>query len=650
MSRNFTQKLIKAKKDLLTIGFSALFVVSGFAQSQRLVISEAFSNASCPPCAAQNPNYHTLLKNNATRIIGVKYQTNFPGFDPMNQQNPAEPEARRQYYGVTGVPQGYMDGQIVTGSNYEGALANFNATNINARYNTPANFDLEISHTLSENLDSAFVTVKLKNTLAATAPNNQMRLHLLLTEREITFPSAPGTNGERNFFNVVRKMIPNQNGTTIANTWAVGDSAEYTFRVEIPSYIYKATEIQFVALVQNNSSRAVFQAGVSTPVALQNYALVESASAGGGLTCATEVTNAKAEIVNLGTRNLTKATVHYQLNGDAPQSFELETDLEQGSKQSIDLPAISITQGGVQTLRVWLSNINESGNDNRIGETSTFFNIAGGVTASLEPETFEDETVPGNFIIDNRGSALGWFQSALAGGFGNSTKSMSVFFWNMPNGRTVDLFTPRYDLSASNANKLNFDVAYTFFTPSAPEPDELNVSYSLDCGVTWTQIYRKVGRDLQTAPPVSNPNANGFFKPTASQWRAESLDLTAIAGATEVIFRFQGVSGFGDNVYVDNIQLEAPNAVNETEFLGHFAISPNPASAQTNVHLAVENAANVSLSVVDLTGRVVYTRDYGVQSGTVSLPIYTDRFETGMYLIQATVGDKTSTRKLSIVK
>jgi len=85
------------------------------AQVQRNVLAEAFSNASCGPCASQNPGYNALLGTNTTKVIAVKYQWYFPGFDPMNAQNPTEPNARISYYGQSGVPCGVLDGTLICG-------------------------------------------------------------------------------------------------------------------------------------------------------------------------------------------------------------------------------------------------------------------------------------------------------------------------------------------------------------------------------------------------------------------------------------------------------------------------------------------------------------------------------------------------------
>ena len=76
------------------------------AQSQRLVLTEEFTQASCGPCASQNPSFNALLHANEDKIMSIKYQTSFPGVDPMNVDNSGEVQNRVNLY--------YLDGLIAT--------------------------------------------------------------------------------------------------------------------------------------------------------------------------------------------------------------------------------------------------------------------------------------------------------------------------------------------------------------------------------------------------------------------------------------------------------------------------------------------------------------------------------------------------------
>ena len=75
-------------KKAFTIYCLALFVfgLTTNAQTTRLVLAEEFTQASCPPCASQNPAFNNILNTNGTKVVAIKYQTSWPGVDPMNAQ------------------------------------------------------------------------------------------------------------------------------------------------------------------------------------------------------------------------------------------------------------------------------------------------------------------------------------------------------------------------------------------------------------------------------------------------------------------------------------------------------------------------------------------------------------------------------------
>ncbi|HKK89246.1 MAG TPA: hypothetical protein VJ917_10370, partial [Saprospiraceae bacterium] len=69
-------------KQVLPTLILLFLLTSAFGQTQRTVLLEEFTNASCPPCEAQNPDYNALIEANRDRIVSIKYQTSFPGYDP----------------------------------------------------------------------------------------------------------------------------------------------------------------------------------------------------------------------------------------------------------------------------------------------------------------------------------------------------------------------------------------------------------------------------------------------------------------------------------------------------------------------------------------------------------------------------------------
>ena len=245
------------KKILLTVSVAISTGVL-FAQSQRLVLVEEATQASCGPCASVNPSFNSLLVTNASKVASIKYQSWWPGTDPMNTQNPTEIKTRIQYYGIDsyGVPDGVIDGKDVQ---YPG---NITQSTINTAYAVPSHFDMKLYHWFNAANDSIFIMCNVTCTQANTMTTPKLQVAMI--EKTITFTSAPGTNGEKVFEHVMTKMYPDGNGSTIATAWTLGQTQTYTFKGKIPTYIYKKSEIATVAWIQDNSNKNVKQAAYNS--------------------------------------------------------------------------------------------------------------------------------------------------------------------------------------------------------------------------------------------------------------------------------------------------------------------------------------------------------------------------------------------------
>ena len=68
---------------------------------------------------------------------------------------------------------------------------------------------------------------------------------------------------------------------------------------------------------------------------------------------------------------------------------------------------------------------------------------------------------------------------------------------------------------------------------------------------TWDTIWDKAGVDLQTVP-----DQNTFWTPSAcADWKAVDLSLNAYINQS-VLIRFVGVTGWGNNIYLDDIIIQ----------------------------------------------------------------------------------------------
>ena len=210
------------KKVLLLLCFVTSLFITSYSQTQRLILIEEATNASCGPCAAQNPAFDVLLDQNRDKLTAIKYHWYFPGYDPMYNHNTVENLARVAYYGINGVPTAMIDGVIEnrSGFSYPGSPAGYNQTIINEYAAVPSSFEIDMYHRLSANQDSIYVTMRVR---AAEDLSGSFKAHIVVVEKHINFATPPGTNGEKNFSDVMKKMLPDNQGTNLPVSWKSGD-------------------------------------------------------------------------------------------------------------------------------------------------------------------------------------------------------------------------------------------------------------------------------------------------------------------------------------------------------------------------------------------------------------------------------------------
>jgi len=604
----------------LLFSLSAIFTFGAMAQ-QRLVLVESFSQASCGPCAAQNPALESLLAANTTKAIAIKYQVNWPGFDPMNLHNPAEIAARVSYYSISGVPDRVLDG------------TNTDATQsaIDNRYAVPAPVNMTVSHTINPNF-----TANVSVTITAPDvwnPSNTV-MQLAMVEKNITFASAPGSNGETVFKNVMRKMLPNQDGSAVvaSNFSTAGGSQTFTFNnVALPNYIYNLNQISFIAWVQNNTNKEVHQAGVSEPIVLSNYGIVQSLSVPTSYSCDANLAGASVVLENQGNTTITTATVNFQIDNGAVQTAPFTGSIAPNGTASFSLPSIPVSSG-THTITSYLTNINGSGVNTPLGtKTAQFARITDPGTTGQLIQNFSNTSFPYlNYYLasvtnDN------WIRVAPNAG------CLRYSFYAFTAGKIGEVFLAPVNLSTNSSKTMTFDVAYRQYQN---ENDKLEVLVSSDCGATWTSVYNKQGATLAT---LAASTAN-YTTPSASDWRNESISLASFGSADKLIIKFKATSAYGNNVFVDNIMIGGTLAIVEFEEIP-AQIYPNPASQIATV--AFESTGAYVVTLTDASGRVVQTIS-DTTTGSAQVEFNVSQLTAGVYMVNIMSNGKMTAKSLVI--
>lgn len=225
-------------------------------------------------------------------------------------------------------------------------------------------------------------------------------------------------------------------------------------------------------------------------------------------------------------------------------------------------------------------------------------------------ETFTSTSFPPQnwTLYDDGNNMVKWNRSSNAGGFGFSSESAFFDNYNFAVGDKRDaLVTSNYNLSGVVNPKLFFDVAYARY--DAVNFDSLAVRVTTNCGQSYTTIYLNGNLGLATAP-----DNGGFFIPTSSEWRTDTVSLNAFAGQTQVQIEFQNRGNYGNVLYLDNINISASSVTTkntEQSFTREdVLVFPNPTNNSFTVKF--ETIAEKNITVYDNLGKTVFkTRHSG---------------------------------------
>jgi thiol-disulfide isomerase/thioredoxin len=242
----------------------------------RTVLVEQFTQASCPPCALYNPAFDLLLEENhaSGKVNALKYHTVWPGYDPMYLQNPDEIDDRTAYYQILGVPSATVDGGFNFGV-FPGSIIDINQNYLDSLYAQPSIFKLDVT-AISTNETDINVQVSVKS--FATIAANTFTLRGALHEKKVDFMGIPpGGNGETVFTDVVRKMLPDANGTLLP-AMQEGQTLSYNFTIPFQDY-YDVSQLNVTAFVQDDEDQKVYQSeSIQLSVKTENAAIMNRIS------------------------------------------------------------------------------------------------------------------------------------------------------------------------------------------------------------------------------------------------------------------------------------------------------------------------------------------------------------------------------------
>jgi len=238
----------------------------------------------------------------------------------------------------------------------------------------------------------------------------------------------------------------------------------------------------------------------------------------------------------------------------APTNFTWTFQSGTPATSTSSAPTVQWATAGTYSVGLTVANANGSNSITKVSYVTVTNPIALPLIEGFQTLPF----LPNNWTSYNIGNDnVFWDRKTGVGGFTVAASAACARFDNYnidASGERDEMRTPKYIFTNVASARLRFDVAYRPYDNQYS--DTLHVKLSTNCGSSWTSIYLKGGSTLAS---IAGTQQASQFVPTATQWRRDSVDISALsAGQGNVMMSFINRGWYGQALYVDNINLAFP--------------------------------------------------------------------------------------------
>jgi hypothetical protein len=264
---------------------------------------------------------------------------------------------------------------------------------------------------------------------------------------------------------------------------------------------------------------------------------------------------------NNGSSTLTSVTITYNIDGSGSQTYNWTGSLASNTTVNVTLNSMTTT-AGAHTFNAATSLPNGVADQYTTNDAipAVAFNIA--ISAIPFTQNFEGSFAPTGWTNASADTPDGtlwgadgskqWEKRSTTGnGVSTASAALNCFNYNSGSPGVDELISPAIDLNGTTVPELKFNVAHAYY--GASNQERLRVLVSTDCGVTYTSIYDKTYTALATV----GQSASSFSPTLAAHWRLETVSLAPYIG-NSVVLKFEGTSGYGNNLYLDDINVSEP--------------------------------------------------------------------------------------------
>jgi thiol-disulfide isomerase/thioredoxin len=618
---------MKKALTFLVIIFSVLTLTIKLNAGDRMMIIEFFTSSTCGPCASNNP-YLTAFVNGTDpdRIAAIGFHMSWPspGNDPMYLHNSSENDARRSYYGINSIPQSQFDGLITVYSPYSQAL-------FQGYYDSRKDILSPVTIIVRDSLygDSVLTRISVYCETMLSSPTATLLIGVYENAVHYTYP--PGTNGEKDFNWVMRKMLPNASGTPITLTPGSLQTFEHRYKM---NPVWVASEMRTVAYIQTGSTKEVL--GVAKRIS--NFSLISN-------TGFFSVPQGQASVKNY------RVKVPYVAAGyNSPVTFTAEVQ-PPTSGITVSYPSGNIMNNFPDSLAVQV-------NSTAAVAVGTYKIVVTGTNGAGKYHKIAlDYLIGRNYVNVNSNNPTLTF-SVNNVQYTNS----KIFDWSLGSAQTIQAVSPqvfgntRYvfvNWSDAGDTSHNITVNSTVNSYTVNYKKQIKILASaLPSGIPVTVVNGNLFHDSGAVVTVSSTPSQVLFNGKQYYFNHWTGIGSGSYSGTNPSFQVTMLSPIIQTVIYDTVNTGITQ--NGTEIPVKFSLSqnyPNPFNPVTKIKFDVAKFTIAGLKIFDLSGRLVSNLfsgnlspgkyEYSFDAGNLSSGVYFYRFETEYF---------TDTKRMIVVK
>lgn len=231
----------------------------GYAQAEKTIVVEHFTNTRCSICASRNPGFYNNL-NNQPNILHLAIHPSSPYSNCLlNKHNTTENDGRTNFYGVYGAtPRLVIQGEVISPS------ADYASSTLFTPYKSQVS-PLLLTVSLAEKENDSLTTTIIVKTVAAHSLG-ALSLFAAATEKQINY-AAP--NGEQVHYDVFRRSYFEVTGKTFTPATTVGDSVVLTGTLA-KNAAWVISNIYTMVIVSETENKRVVQAARSNTLSISS--------------------------------------------------------------------------------------------------------------------------------------------------------------------------------------------------------------------------------------------------------------------------------------------------------------------------------------------------------------------------------------------